>query len=289
MAQPPPSATPSDTKAWGRETWVDRMASLSNFREPSPTATTSSQPPHVHAPHVKHTLHPLHHPLPRTNWPPGGTGHRLPPPRRLRPPPGHNPGPDTYTREDEPDDPHIWGTWERRSLDTLFFIRSRHQDLGKASYCLDKWTQRTCEIPTDRWLWKVTLRPQHTKAPPNRGRPASPRPTTLQLCPYMVAARLMALLSPRPDDPTQYYRHLMEEDMPGIQRCLFKTLDYLQQTHPHVLELRWTPPDNPRTCTAETTPRHRHVHVHQNRHARRSPGKARAHTRCPSPHPHPHY
>ena len=49
MAQPPTSATPSDTKAWERETWVARMASLSNFRHhvpgDVPNRTTSSQPP----------------------------------------------------------------------------------------------------------------------------------------------------------------------------------------------------------------------------------------------------
>ena len=33
MAHPPPSANPTDTKAWERETWVDRMASLSKFRD----------------------------------------------------------------------------------------------------------------------------------------------------------------------------------------------------------------------------------------------------------------
>ena len=36
MAHPPPSATPSDTKWWERETWVARMASLGNFRHPVP-------------------------------------------------------------------------------------------------------------------------------------------------------------------------------------------------------------------------------------------------------------
>ena len=35
-------------------------------------------------------------------------------------------------------------------------------------YCLAKWTRRTWGIPTDRWLWKVTLRPQQEEAPPNR-------------------------------------------------------------------------------------------------------------------------
>ena len=29
--------------------------------------------------------------------------------------------------------------------------------------------------------------------------------------------------------------------MPGIKGCFFGTLDYLQQMHPHVVELRWTP------------------------------------------------
>ena len=32
MTHPPPSAIPSNTKEWERETWVARMASLSNFR-----------------------------------------------------------------------------------------------------------------------------------------------------------------------------------------------------------------------------------------------------------------
>ena len=79
-------------------------------------------------------------------------------------------------------------------------------------------------------------------APPAEGGPPEPqgthppRPTTLQLCPYMVAARFMALLWPGPDTPTQNYPHLTEEVMPGIQQCFFSTLDYLQQMHRHVLE-----------------------------------------------------
>ena len=36
MAHPPPSATPSNTKEWERETWIARMASLSNFRHHVP-------------------------------------------------------------------------------------------------------------------------------------------------------------------------------------------------------------------------------------------------------------
>ena len=139
---------------------------------------------------------------------------QLEPPKT--PPPPHSPGPHTYARGDDPDDPHIWGTWERKSLDTLLSIRSSSQGLGRAMYCLAKWTQRTWGIPTDRWVWVVTLRPQQREAPPNRRGPTPPRPTTLQLCPYMVAARLMTLLWPGPHTPTENYPHLTEEDMPGI-------------------------------------------------------------------------
>ena len=69
-----------------------------------------------------------------------------------------------------------------------------------------------------------------------------PRPTSLQLWPYMVAARLMSMLWPGPDSRNQNYPHLTEEDMLGIQRCFFCSLSYLQQTHPRVLEQIWTPP-----------------------------------------------
>ena len=69
----------------------------------------------------------------------------------------------------------------------------------------------------------------HAAPPEERGHPRT-------------AARHMALLWLGADTPTQDYHHLTEEDMPGIQRCFLSTLDYLQQTHPHVLELRWTPP-----------------------------------------------
>ena len=124
-------------------------------------------------------------------------------------------------------------------------------------YCLAKWTPRTWGIPTARWLWKVTLRPKQREAPRNRRGPTPPRPTTLQLCPYMLAARLMALLWPGPHTPTQSYSDLTEEDMRGIQRCFFCTLDYLQQSHPH----------SPRARTAETTPPHCRKHLRRHQHA----------------------
>ena len=108
-------------------------------------------------------------------------------------------------------------------------------------YCLAEWTQRTWGIPTDPWLWKVRLPPQQREAPTNRRGPP-PRTTTLQLCPYMLAARLMALLWPGPNTSTQNYPHLTEDDMPSIQRCIFRSLDCLQQTNPRILEQIWTSP-----------------------------------------------
>ena len=246
MAHPPLSATPSDTKEWERETWVDQMASLSNFRHqvPGDVPTPNKQQPAL-SPYmtlmynIHYTLYTTHYQAPTGHWLVHGTDSLLP--ADYAPPPA-NPGPDTYTREDEPADPDIWDTWERKSLDTLLYIRSGNQGLGRGMYRLAKWTQRTWGIRRDRGLWKVKLLPKRREAPTKCRGPTPPRPTTLQLCPYMVAARLMALRWPGPDTPTRDYPHLTEEDMPGIQRCVFSTLDYLQQTHPHVLEPRWTAP-----------------------------------------------
>ena len=67
-------------------------------------------------------------------------------------------------------------------------------------------------VPSGGRSVRVFLRPglahsgaryvQQREAPPNRRGPTPPRPTTLQLCPYMVAARLMTLLWSGPDTPT---------------------------------------------------------------------------------------
>ena len=76
-----------------------------------------------------------------------------------------------YARGDDPYDPHIWGTWEPKSLDTLLSICSSYQGLGRAMYCLAKWTQRTWGIPTDRWVWVVTLPPSRGKPPQTAGDP----------------------------------------------------------------------------------------------------------------------
>ena len=100
MAHPPPSATPSDTKEWERETWVARMASLSNFRHYVP----GDIPNHDHqqpAPSTYMTLmYNLHYTISTTNyhaptghWVVHGTDSLLPadyaPPPPTQPRPHH--------------------------------------------------------------------------------------------------------------------------------------------------------------------------------------------------------
>ena len=68
MAHSPPSATPSDTKDWERETWVDRMAFLSNFRQqvPRDVPTPDNQQP---APSTYMTLmYNIHYTLSTTHY-----------------------------------------------------------------------------------------------------------------------------------------------------------------------------------------------------------------------------
>ena len=65
---PPPSATPRDTKEWETETWVARMASLSNFRHhvPGDVHTPDNQQP---SPSTYMTLmYNLHYTLSTTNY-----------------------------------------------------------------------------------------------------------------------------------------------------------------------------------------------------------------------------
>ena len=68
MAHPPPSATPDNTKEWERETWVARMASLSNFRHhvPGDIPTPDNRQP---APSTYMTLmYNLHYTLSTTHY-----------------------------------------------------------------------------------------------------------------------------------------------------------------------------------------------------------------------------
>ena len=144
MAHPPPGTTPGDTMESKRRTWLDRVASLRNFRDhipgDIPTPDNQQPAPSTYMPlmYNKHyTLSTTHYHPPTDTCVVDSTGSLLPanyPP----PPPPHSSCPDTYSREDEPDDPHIWGSWGCKSLDTLLSIRSSNQGLGRTMYCLAK-------------------------------------------------------------------------------------------------------------------------------------------------------
>ena len=248
MAHPPPSAIPDTTEEWERETWVARMASLSNFwhhvpgdiptpddRQPAPSTYMTLMY------NVHYTLSTTHYHAPTDHWVVHGTDSLLP--ADYAPPPPHTTQASTRTPG---------GT-------------SRTTPTSRARGNANPWTRcspsaaaagalvgRCIASPSGPNRPGVSPRtggcggshcaPSIGKPPKNRRGPTPRRPTTLQLCPYMVAARLMALLWPGPDTPRQNYPHLTEEDMPGSQRCFFRTLDYLQQTHPHVLEQIWPSP-----------------------------------------------
>ena len=99
MAQPPPSATPSNTKKWETETCVARMASLSNFRHhvPGDVPTPDNQQPApptymtlMYNPH--YTLSTTHYHAPTGHWPVHSTDSLLPPdyaPPHTQPRPRH--------------------------------------------------------------------------------------------------------------------------------------------------------------------------------------------------------
>ena len=163
MAHPRPSTNPTDTMAWERRTWIERVTSLSNFTEhvlgdiPSLDNQQPAPSTYMTLMYNRHyTLSATHYHAATNNWLVHGTNSLLP---ANYSPPGHNQGHDTYTKEYEPDDPNIWVTSRHRSLDMLLSICSRNQGVGKAMYCLAKWTQRTCQISAEQWAWKVSLRP----------------------------------------------------------------------------------------------------------------------------------
>ena len=113
MTHSQPSTTPTDTMEWERWTWADRVTPLSNFRDhvPGDIPTPSNQQP---APSTymtlmyngHYTLSTTNYQAPTDTWLVHGNDSLL---TADYTPPAHNPGNDTYTREDEPDDPHISG------------------------------------------------------------------------------------------------------------------------------------------------------------------------------------
>ena len=97
MAHPPPSATPSNTKGWERETWVARVASLSNFRHHVlggvPTPDDQQPAPSTYMTlmyNLHYTLSGTHYHTPTGHWVVHGTDSLLPadyapPPTQPRP------------------------------------------------------------------------------------------------------------------------------------------------------------------------------------------------------------
>ena len=246
MAQSPPSATPSDFKEWEREAWGARMASLSNFRHhiPGDVPTPDDQQP---APstymtlmyNLHYTLSTSHYDAPTGHWVVHGTD-------SLRPadyaPPPAQPRPRTRTPGRTSRTTPTSGARGNASPWTHCSpSAAATRALVGRCIALPSGPNRPGGSPRTGGCGRSRCAPQQREAPTNHRGPTRPRPSTLQLCPYMVAARLMALLWPGLDTPSQTYPHVTEEDMPRIQRCFFITLNYLQQTHPHVLDHIWTP------------------------------------------------
>ena len=265
MAHPPPSATPDNTKEWEPETWVARMASLSNFRHhvlgdiPPPDDRQPAPSTYMTLMYnLRYTLSTTHYHAPTEHWVVHGTDSLLP--AGYAPPP-HIPGLDPYARGDEPDDPHIWGTWERKSLDTLLSIRSGSQGLGRAIYCPAKWTQLTWGIPTDRWLWMVTLRPSRGKPPQTAGDPPPHAPP-----PYSSAHTWWQPASWRCCGPAQ--TPPPKTTPTSLRRTCPASSDASSApstTSSKLTRTSWSrychPPRNPRARTAETTLPHHHQHA----------------------------
>ena len=232
MANPPPSATPSDTKEWERETWVARMASLSKFRHhvPGDVPSTDDQQP---APstymtlmyNVHYTLSTTHYHAPTGHWVVHGTDSLLP--ADYAPPP-HTTQASTRTPGRTSRTTPTSGARGNASP-WICCSPSAAATSALVGQCiaLPSGPNGPGGSPQTGGCGRSRCAPSRGRPPRTARDPPPPPPTTLQLCPYMVAARLMALLWPGPDTPTQNYHHLTEEDMPGIQRCFFRTLDYL--------------------------------------------------------------
>ena len=151
MANPRPRTTPIHTMAQAGRTWVDRVASLNNFRDhvpgdiPTPDNHQLAASTYMTLMYNKHyILSTTHNHAPTDSL--FGPRHRLPPPPPTTPPPD----PDSNTGKDQHEDPHICGTWGQNSLKTLHSIRSANQGLSRAMYCLAKWFQQSSEIPAQR-------------------------------------------------------------------------------------------------------------------------------------------
>ena len=292
MAHPPPSTTPTDIMAWERRTWVDSVTSLSNFREqvpgdiPSPDNQQPAPSTYMTLMYNGHyTLSTTHYHAPTDTWLVHGNNSLLP--ADYTPPPHpHHPGRDTYTREDEPGDPHICGTWGRRLPETLLSIRSRNQS----------WQGDSTDLADPRRAVDVEGHPasQAEGGPPE---PHGIRPPTPD---HHTALRIHggspphdpAMAGPRHPHPklrpphgSGHARH------PAMLLRHPETPPAGTPTRPGAEEAPL--PDDPPARAAEATPQRHHA-PHMTppttpAPARtQDPGKTRTHTRCPNSRPCPH-
>ena len=219
MTLPPSHISPDACMEWERETWADRLASQSGFKNVDPDVPTPpSQEP---APSTymtimydgRYGLATTHYHARSHTWVVHGTDSLLSA--------DYAPNVHTYTTLGGLDGPHIQGTWGHASLETLHSIHSSCQVLSRAMYCLAQWTQRSWQIPPHRWTWEVTLRPRQREAPQNCRRPILPRSFSMQLCRFMVAARLL---------PSALLRQSLLAVKPGLgipSRCCSLLLSHL--------------------------------------------------------------
>ena len=174
---PGPSTTPqqySSTISWERKMWVNRVTSLSNLRDHVPGDIPSPDNQHP-APSRDITLmHNRHYTLSTSHYlAPTDTCVVLPP-RRLQPPArtGHAPArtPGRTSRTSSTSGARGSASPWTRCYPSAAAIRG----LGREMYCLAKWTQRSWEIPAERWTgWSPPV--PSRRRPPETARDPPPR------------------------------------------------------------------------------------------------------------------
>ena len=291
MAHPPPSATPSNTKEWQRETWVARMASLSNFRHhvPGDIATPDDRQP---APSTYMTLmYNLHYTLSTTHYH-APTGHWV----------VH--GTDPLLPADYAPPPHTTQAWTRTPGRT-----SRTTPTSGARGNASPWTRCSPSAAATRALvGRCIALPSGLSRPggsprtggcgrsrcaPSKGRPPQTAgdPAPHDPPPYSSAHTGWQPASWRcsgraPTDEPKTIPTSRRRTCPA-SRSASSAPSTTSSKRTHSSCSRYgQPPDNPRARTAEITPPHRHMHVHRHQHAQVTRESAR--TR-PVPEPAPSF
>ena len=248
---------------------------------PQPRQPAAS-PLHVHDPHVQSALHPLQHPLRRTNWPLGGARHRLAPPRRLRPPPPTQPRltrtPERTSRMTPKSGARAnTSPWTRRSSSAAAtralvgrFIALPSGPNGPGVSPLTGGCGRSRCAPSREGPPRTAEDP-----PPNASPPYSSALTWWQPAPWPCCGR--APRAPPKTTPTSRRRTCPASSnasfVPRPPPANAPTRPEADMDDPQVTHV----PAQPRQCHHTSTSTHR------------SPGKARADTRCPNQHARSHY